>query len=98
MPLDHNHNLHQSQRPALSGTYIFIYRRLVGRIIYLIVMCPDITYAPKFDHLQAAYKVMEYFKTSPGPGLFMVANTVPTLTVFCNSDWGGGDVELLNNP
>ncbi|XP_019085897.1 PREDICTED: uncharacterized protein LOC109126631 [Camelina sativa] len=74
------------------------YRRLVGRMMYLTITRPDITYAvnrlcqftsaPKPSHLQAAYRVLHYLKGSIGMGLFYSATADLTLTAFTDADWG----------
>ncbi|XP_019166904.1 PREDICTED: uncharacterized protein LOC109162676 [Ipomoea nil] len=74
-----------------------IYRRLIGRLLYLTATRPDITYAvhrlsqfvssPTDKHMAAAHRILRYIKGSPGQGLFYpVANTL-TLKAFSDSDW-----------
>ena len=99
IPMEQNHTLQKNESPFLSSTEVASYRRLVGRLLYLTVTRPDLSYSvqvlsqfianPRADHLSAAYKVIKYLKSSPGQGLFFAANTPWTLTAYCDSDWGG---------
>lgn len=73
------------------------YRRLVGKLLYLTITRPDLSYsvnllnqymaAPRVPHLQAAYKVLRYVKKSPSQGLFFAASTSGQLTAYYDSDW-----------
>ncbi|WJZ98115.1 hypothetical protein VitviT2T_016667 [Vitis vinifera] len=75
------------------------YRRLVGRLIYLTVSRPDITYAihvlsrfmhqPRKAHMEAAFRVVRYLKNAPGQGLFFSLNNDFRLRAYCDSDWAG---------
>ncbi|KAK2980135.1 hypothetical protein RJ640_022643 [Escallonia rubra] len=63
------------------------YRRLVGRLIYLIVTRPDIVYTPRQPHLDAAHHLLSYLKGSPDQGIFFPSKSELKLTAFCDSDW-----------
>lgn len=71
VPMDPSNLLRkESTEPLLD--YPLQYRRLVGKMMYLTITRPDITFtvnklcqncsAPKNSHLQAAYKVLHYLK------------------------------------
>ena len=74
-----------------------LYRSLVGRLMYLTITRPDITFAvnklcqfssaPRTSHLNAVYKVLQYIKGTVGQGLFYYADPDLTLTGFADSDW-----------
>ena len=73
------------------------YRKLVGKLMYLTITRPDITYAvnrlcqftaaPKDSHMKAAYKVLHYIKGTVGKGLFYSATSDMTLKGFTDADW-----------
>ncbi|XP_019184567.1 PREDICTED: uncharacterized protein LOC109179512 [Ipomoea nil] len=85
---------------SLEGTPLDkpeVYRRLVGKLLYLTNTRPEITYAvqqlsqyvdkPRNTHLMAAHRVLRYLKGSPGKGMFYPANSQIKLQGFSDSDW-----------
>ncbi|XP_013613768.1 PREDICTED: uncharacterized mitochondrial protein AtMg00810-like [Brassica oleracea var. oleracea] len=74
------------------------YRELIGRLLYLTITRPDITFAvnmlsqylsrPTDLHMTAAHKVLRYIKGNPGQGLLFSASTDLTLQAFADADWG----------
>lgn len=73
------------------------YQKLVGRLLYLTITRPDITFAvqllsqfmqsPKTSHMDAAIRVVRYVKQSPALGILMTANATNQLTAYCDADW-----------
>lgn len=94
-PLDQNHQLAISESDDLPDPAR--YRRLVGRLIYLAVTRPDISYAihilnkfmkqPKVDHWDAVLRVVRFLKGNPGQGILLRSYSPLTLTAWCDSDW-----------
>ncbi|KAI3723909.1 hypothetical protein L2E82_35671 [Cichorium intybus] len=73
------------------------YRRLVGRLLYLTVTRPDITFSvnqlsqfinkPRQSHMDAALRVLRYLKATPGQGLFLPAEGNLILEAYCDASW-----------
>ncbi|CAH9143337.1 unnamed protein product [Cuscuta epithymum] len=94
-PIEQNHDLAKAVGPPLADPEP--YRRLLGRLIYLVVTRPDLAYAvhilsqflqnPRHEHWNAALRVVRYLKGSPGQGILLRADGDLTLTGWCDSDW-----------
>uniref|UniRef100_A0A7C9CV32 Reverse transcriptase Ty1/copia-type domain-containing protein n=1 Tax=Opuntia streptacantha TaxID=393608 RepID=A0A7C9CV32_OPUST len=75
-----------------------VYRRLVGKLIYLTITRPDISFAvqvlsqfmhePTEAHLGAAKHVLRYLNNTPNQGIFLSSCAAINLTGYCDSDWG----------
>lgn len=95
VPMEPNAKLSTTNGSALPDAAV--YRRLVGRLLYLTHTRPDITYAvhklsqfmshPTDIHLQAAYRVLRYLKGDPAQGLFYSASSPMKLTAYSDANW-----------
>ncbi|KAG6421188.1 hypothetical protein SASPL_117738 [Salvia splendens] len=96
-PMDSIKQLQVDAGPPLEDPTI--YRRLVGRLAYLCITRPDITFVvnklsqflskPCSDHLVAAERVLKYLKGTVGHGLFYSAQADLSLSIFSDADWAG---------
>lgn len=75
------------------------YRRLVGKLIYLTITRPEISFSvntlsqfmqqPRRPHLDAVHRLLRFLKNSPGQGLFFPSKNDLNLVGFCDADWAG---------
>lgn len=94
VPMEPNLKLYLTAGNALPDAAI--YRRLVGRLLYLTHTQSDITYvvhklsqfmsAPTDSHLQAAYRVLRYLQNDPSQGLFYSKSSHLKLTAYSDAD------------
>ncbi|CAH9050651.1 unnamed protein product [Cuscuta epithymum] len=73
------------------------YRTLIGKLLYLTVIRPDIAYSvqvlsqflasPTDVHMSAAHRVLRYLKNSPGKGLLYPFNSDFSIQGYTDSDW-----------
>ena len=95
VPIEQNHRL------TLGTNLLFPhpdqYRRLVGRLIYLCFIKPELSYcvhvssqfmqAPKETHWEAAFHVVRYLKGNIGQSVLLCKDCDLQLSDWCDSDW-----------
>lgn len=94
-PLEQNHRLALVNGAILTDPEQ--YRRLVGRLIYLTISRPELSYSvhvlaqfmqcPRQEHWEAATRVVRYLKSNPGQGIFLRSDSDLKLYAYCDSDW-----------
>ncbi|CAH9080519.1 unnamed protein product [Cuscuta europaea] len=94
-PMPQHHGLQFAEGPLFSEPDR--YRRLVGKLIYLTLTRPDISYsvhilsqfmhAPRRVHWDAVIRVLHYLKGHPGQGILFRRHSPLTLLGYCDSDW-----------
>ncbi|KAF5449474.1 hypothetical protein F2P56_029915, partial [Juglans regia] len=95
VPMEQNLKLTQATGVPLCDPSI--YRRMIGRLLYLTISRPDISFSvqtlsqfmatPTDAHLLAAQKILRYLKAAPGQGLFLPSSSSFQLEAYCDSDW-----------
>ncbi|XP_068317167.1 uncharacterized protein [Pyrus communis] len=93
-PLDSNLKLKTHGDPVPNLSY---YQRMVGKLIYLTITRPDISYAvsivsqfmhsPSMDHLKIVHRVLRYLKGSIGRGILMRNNSHTQISGYTDADW-----------
>jgi Reverse transcriptase (RNA-dependent DNA polymerase) len=96
-PININAKLNSQDGETLED--INQYQRLVGKLIYLTVTRPDISFAvslvsqfmhaPKTPHLDAINRILRYLKGTPGKGIWMKNNGTNDLYGYSDADWTG---------
>ena len=94
-PMEQQHGLAKDKSPFSVNPVR--YRSLVGRLIYLLITRPDLSYsvhtlsqfmqAPREAHWEAALRIVRFVKCTAGQGIMFRADTDLTLTAYCDSDW-----------
>lgn len=83
------------------------YRCLVGRLVYLAVTRPDLSYAvhilarflqqPRQKHWDAAIRLVRYLKKSPGQGILLRADNSLNVLAYSDSDWAACPMTRRSN-
>ena len=95
-PMEQNRHLALAQGKLLTDATR--YRRLIGRLIYLTITRPDLTYivhilsqfmqTPREEHMDAARQVLHYLKGTVGQGTLLLSDSNLQPIGFCDLDWG----------
>lgn len=74
------------------------YRKLIGRLLYLGITRPNISFAvhklspyvahPCAHHMAAAHRILRYLKGTTGLGLFYSSSTALEPSIFADADYG----------
>ena len=74
------------------------FRRLVGKLIYLSITRPDISFAVQFlskfmsaptdAHMKEVYHLLRYLKATSEHGILLAKNSDFHIRAYCDSDWG----------
>ena len=96
-PLVHSSRLSSSDGTQFTDIETSTYRRLIGKLIYLINTRPDIAFAlnnlsqfissPTNLHQQVAFRLLRYLKGNPGNDIFFHNKNTLQLRGFSDSDW-----------
>ncbi|KAL0642049.1 hypothetical protein Bca4012_102844 [Brassica carinata] len=76
-----------------------LYRKLLGKLIYLTITRPDICFAvnqvsqhmqvPKEHHWRMVERILMYLNGSPDQGVWMGCNGSTEVVGYCDADWAG---------
>lgn len=96
-PVEQQHTLALASGPLLDEPES--YRRLVGRLVYLLATRPDLTYSvhilsqfmqnPRQEHWDSALRVVRYLKGTPGQGILLKSESDLMLHGWCDADYAG---------
>lgn len=94
-PFDPNIKLHHNSTDPYS--YIPAYRRLIGRLLHLNAIIPNITLCtqqlsqfmstPIVTHFNAACRILNYLKSCPGRGIMFPRDSNIQLNGYSNAIW-----------
>jgi len=94
-PLDSKLTLNPSSEPLASCNH---YQKIVGKLIYLTITRPDITFtvslisqymhAPIVQHFGIVKRILRYLKGTNGRGIVMTRNGHTNVMGYTDSDWG----------
>lgn len=94
VPMDTNKRLRADDGTLLSDANASLYRKLVGKLMYLTITRPDLSFVaqhlsqfvstPREPHLKALFRIIRYIKFTIGQGLHF--SSTNSLQLTCYSD------------
>ena len=100
-PMDPSVKLLSNQGEPLSDSGR--YRRLVGKLNYLTVTRPDISFAvsvvsqflnsPCQEHMDVVIRILRYIKCAPGKGLVYENKGHTQIVGYSDADWAGSPID-----
>ncbi|KAF5462328.1 hypothetical protein F2P56_018347 [Juglans regia] len=95
VPMEPNSKLSKTEGPLFHDPSL--YRKLVGKLLYLTNSRPDLSYSmnllsqfldtPRVSHYDAVIKILKYVKGTPGEGIFLPANSTLDLVAYSDANW-----------
>ncbi|GJT26797.1 homogeneously-staining region [Tanacetum coccineum] len=96
-PLNPVTSLNDTDGEPLTEQEASTYRTLVGKLIYLTIIRPDLYFAaqllsqfshqPRTPHQKALLRVLHYINLCPGQGLYFSMKNSIQMLAYCDSDW-----------
>lgn len=100
IPMDFSQKVTTDNEPLKD---IGMFQRLVGKLIYLTITRPDISYAvsyvsqfmqkPMKGHLELINQILRYLKSAPGRGILMKNNGHANIVGYTDVDWAGSPLD-----
>ncbi|XP_019052803.1 PREDICTED: uncharacterized protein LOC109114514 [Nelumbo nucifera] len=94
-PMEQHHHLQPNTSPPIKDPTQ--YQRLVGRLLYLTITKPEISYSvntlsqfmsdPRQAHLDAGMHILRYLRSSLDHGILLSSYSDFTIIAYCDSDW-----------
>ncbi|XP_042950362.1 uncharacterized mitochondrial protein AtMg00810-like [Carya illinoinensis] len=95
LPMEPNLKLHKDEGEHFHD--LALYRKLVGKLLYLTNTCPDLSYSvnllsqfmecPRVPHYDAVIKVLRYIKSTLGQGIFFSSSSQLQLVSYSDANW-----------
>nr|KYP51533.1 Copia protein [Cajanus cajan] len=100
-PMDPNQKLMTNQGELFTDPER--YRRLVGKLIYLTITRPDLSFAvgivsqfmqaPHIDHWNVVLRILRYIKKAPRKGLLYEDKGDSRISGYSDADWAGCPID-----